>query len=155
MISLIPTSCENRKCLLPFMVGTFFGPAAAHLARGLSIEELGASLSDYVHLTHQRAKINGDEILGSIVVIDDYGNAISNIKRPLFETLGWSLAETLVVIVADQELTIKFVKAYGDVAKGEYLGLFGSGEVFEVAINQGNLAKSLGLQSGDKIQVRK
>ncbi len=69
--------------------------------------------------------------------------------------MGWSLGGTLKVKIDNQEFNVEFVKAYGDVPTGGYLGLFGSGEVFEVAINQGNLSKALNLKSGDKVEISK
>ena len=76
-------------------------------------------------------------------------------KKNQFEELGWFLGGTLKVKVGSRAFSVEFVKAYGDIPTGGYLGLFGSGEVFEVAINQGNLSKALNLKSGDKVEISK
>lgn len=150
-----PDVMRKRGMSTTFHGRDIFGPAAGHLSRGLPIAKLGQKLRHHVHLSYQKAKVVEDGIVGRIVVIDDYGNAISNIPKNLFESLHWSLGAMLRVKVDEQEFTVKFVQAYGDVPTGQYLGLFGSGEVFEVALNQGNLAKSLNLKRGDTIEISK
>ena len=66
-----------------------------------------------------------------------------------------ALGAMLNVTIGDRTFSVRFGKAYGDVPIGDYLGLFGSGEVFEVAINQGNLAHKLNANNGDRIEIWK
>ncbi len=148
-----PDVMQKEKMSSTFHGRDIFGPAAAHLSRGFPMEKMGAVMNNYVRLTRTSAKIVGKKIVGRIVTIDDYGNTISNIPKHLFEKMGWRLGDSLAVKVGEREFTVKFVNAYGDVATGEYLGLFGSGGVFEVSINQGNMAEKLRLNSGDRIEV--
>ena len=150
-----PDVMQKEKMSSTFHGRDIFGPAGGHLSRGIPIEQLGKELTDYVRFDSEKARIVENKVVGKIVVVDDYGNVISNIQKNQFEELGWSLGVTLEVKVGSQEFNVEFVKAYGDVPTGAYLGLFGSGEVFEVAINQGDLAKALNLKSGDRIEVSK
>ena len=102
------------------------------------------------------AKVVEGAIVGQIDVIDEYGNAITNIRPDLFEELGIQGGKTIEVeFSTQQKIRCKYVKAYGDVPVGDYVGLFGSGGVFEVAINQGDLAKQLKLETSEKIVVYK
>ena len=150
-----PDVMQKDKMSSTFHGRDIFGPAGGHLSRGVAIEQLGNRLTDYVRFDSDKAIIVENKVVGRIVVVDDYGNAISNIQKSQFEELGWSLGGTLKVKVDNQEFNVEFVKAYGDIPTGGYLGLFGSGEVFEVAINQGDLAKALNLKSGDRIEISK
>lgn len=150
-----PDVMQKEKMSSTFHGRDIFGPAGGHLSRGVAIGQLGKELTDYVRFDSEKATIVENKVVGKIVVVDDYGNAISNIQQNQFEELGWFLGTTLKVKVGSQEFNVEFVKAYGDVPTGGYLGLFGSGEVFEVAINQGDLAKTLKLKSGDSIEVSK
>jgi len=149
-----PDVMQKEKMSSTFHGRDIFGPAAAHLSRGFPMEKMGPEMHDYIRLTRTPAKITGNTIVGRIVTIDDYGNTISNIPKNLFEKMGWRLGDSLAVKVGEREFTVKFVNAYGDVATGEQLGLFGSGGVFEVSINQGNMAEKRHLKSGDRIEIR-
>ena len=109
-----------------------------------------------VQLPISFAKIVDDAIVGQIDVIDEYGNVITNIRPDLFEGLGIQDDQTLEIEFNHQrKIRCKYVKAYGDVPVGSGVGLFGSGGVFEVAINQGNLAEDLKLEATGKCIVRK
>ena len=133
-----------------------FGPAAAHLAKGFAFEKIGPVLKEYVQLPISFAKIVDDTIVGQIDVIDEYGNVITNIRPDLFEGLGIQGDQTLEIEFNHQrKIRCKYVKAYGDAPVGSGVGLFGSGGVFEVAINQGNLAEDLKLEATGKCIVRK
>ena len=133
-----------------------FGPAAAHLAKGFAFEKIGPVLKEYVQLPISFAKIVDDAIVGQIDVIDEYGNVITNIRPDLFEKLGIQRGQTIEIEFSHQRSVFcKYVKAYGDAPVGSGVGLFGSGGVFEVAVNQGNLAKDLKLEATGKCIVRK
>ena len=133
-----------------------FGPTAAHLAKGFAFEKIGPVLKEYVRLPISFAKVIDNAIVGQIDVIDEYGNTITNIRPDLFEKLDIQGGQTIEVeFSTQQKIRCKYVKAYGDVPVGDYVGLFGSGGVFEVAINQGNLAKQLKLEASEVCIVRK
>ena len=126
------------------------------LPRDLSFEKIGPVLKEYVQLPISFAKIVDDAIVGQIDVIDEYGNVITNIRPDLFEKLGIQGGQTIEVEFSHKRSVFcKYVKAYGDVPIGSGVGLFGSGGVFEVAINQGNLAEGLKLEATGKCIVRK
>ena len=133
-----------------------FGPAAAHLAKGFAFEKVGPVLKEYVQLPISFAKVVNDAIVGQIDVIDEYGNVITNIRPDLFEGLDIQGGQTIEIEFSNQrKIRCKYVKAYGDVPAGDYVGLFGSGGVFEAAINQGNLAEHLKLGTAVELTVRK
>lgn len=133
-----------------------FGPAAAHLAKGFAFAEIGPVLKEYVQLPISFAKIVDNVIVGQIDVIDEYGNVITNIRPDLFKKMGIQRGQTIEVEFSRQRSVFcKYVRAYGDVPVGVGVGLFGSGGVFEVAINQGNLAEGLKLEVAEKCIVRR
>lgn len=133
-----------------------FGPAAAHLAKGFAFEKIGPVLEEYARLPISFAKIVEDAIVGQIDVIDEYGNVITNIRPNLFQKLGIQIGQTIEVEFSHKKTVLcQYVKAYGDAPVGAGVGLFGSGGVFEAAINQGNLAQSLKLEGTGDCTVRK
>lgn len=96
-------------------------------------------------------------LTGTIVEIDDHGNAVTDLYIAPFTERGWKLGDTLEATFAtDQKIQIKFVENYGDVPEGEYLGRFStSTKQFKIAINMGNIAKSLKLKSQSKVVLQK
>lgn len=96
-------------------------------------------------------------LTGTIVEIDDHGNAVTDLYIAPFTERGWKLEDTLEATFATgQKIQIKFVENYGDVPEGDYLGRFStSTHQFKIAINMGNIAESLKLKSDSKVVLQK
>ena len=96
-------------------------------------------------------------LTGTITEIDDHGNAVTDLKIAPFTERGWKLGDTLEATFATgQKIQIKYVENYGDVPVGAYLGRFStSSKSFKIAINMGNIAKTLELSSPSKVMLRK
>lgn len=96
-------------------------------------------------------------LTGTIVEIDDHGNAVTDLNIAPFTERGWKLEDTLEATFATgQKIQIKFVENYGDVPEGDYLGRFStSTHQFKIAINMGNIAESLQLKSDSKVVLQK
>ena len=94
---------------------------------------------------------------GTIVEIDDHGNAVTDLYIAPFTERGWELGDTLAATFATgQKIQIKFVENYGDVPEGEYLGRFStSTKQFKIAINMGNISKTLELKNQSKVVLQK
>lgn len=113
---------------------------------------IGCSQKTSAPETSQAASISG-----TIVEIDDHGNAVTDLYIAPFTERGWKLGDTLEATFATgQKIQIKFVENYGDVPEGEYLGRFStSTKQFKIAINMGNIAESLKLKSESKVVIQK
>ena len=96
-------------------------------------------------------------LTGMIVEIDDHGNAGTDLYIDPFTERGWKLGDTLEATFATgQKIQIKFVENYGDVPEGEYLGRFStSTKQFKIAINMGNISKTLELKNQSKVVLQK
>ncbi len=94
---------------------------------------------------------------GTITEFDDHGNAVTDLEIAPFKERGWKLGDTFEAMFATgQKIQIKFVENYGDVPEGEYLGRFStSSKRFKIAINMGNIAKTLELSSLSKVMLQK
>jgi S-adenosylmethionine hydrolase len=122
-----------------------FGPAAAHLAAGGALGELGEprESGSLVRLP-VGARRRGDVWTGAVIHIDRFGNLISDI--PASEPLRGS-AE-----IAGR--SIPAGRTYGDVPGGELLAVCGSSGRLEVACNGASAAALLGAARGDVIIFR-
>ena len=94
---------------------------------------------------------------GTIIEIDDHGNAVTDLEIAAFTERGWKLGDTLeAAFETEQKIQIKFVENYGDVPVGDYLGRFStSTKQFKIAINMGDIAKTLELSSSSKVVLQK
>jgi S-adenosyl-L-methionine hydrolase (adenosine-forming) len=120
-----------------------FAPSAAHYAAGTPLEELGPPVHRVALLPHALPTLRGHEVIGVIVHVDRFGNAISNLRRddlppsPTFEIAG----------VAVDGISSTYQDARINV-------LVGSSGLLEVAVQNGSAASTLGLSVGDTVVVR-
>lgn len=109
--------------------------AACHLAKGGTLEVLGNRVTDQVQRPTMDAYSDGNSLIrGTIVHIDRYGNAITNIRKDLFQTLGKGRRFEIRVQLSADNFT-RISTTYHDVVEGERQAIFGSTGYLELAIN--------------------
>jgi S-adenosyl-L-methionine hydrolase (adenosine-forming) len=142
----------NQECLT-FPALHVFAPAAAHLASGLKISDLGTALPQVNRQTPMLPTISDVVITGSIIYIDSYQNAFTNITRDLFEQVGKGRRFEILVQSNHYKIT-RINKTYNETSSGELLAIFNSAELLEIAINKGNVAELLNLGINSNIRVK-
>lgn len=126
--------------------------AITHLSSGKNIYELGSRLTDFIQKSDFRPVIEEDLIRGSIIYIDDFGNAVTNIDRTLFESQR--SGRKFEINARRQQYTITELSTrYADADRGNLLALFNNNGYLEIAINQGNASMLLGLKNNDTIRI--
>ena len=149
---------DNRKYMLPTISATFHGrdimaPVAAHLAGGVSIQDLGPR-TDHVDVLQlaavQRTSAHG--LTGQVLCVDRFGNLITNITR--HDLLATVQHHREVKVYLGRVCVGPLRTSYHEVAAGEPLALIGSCDRLEIAVNRGNAAKVLALQPGAQVEVR-
>lgn len=121
-----------------------FAPAAARLARGESLDALGASGSPPLRLELSEPMRSADAVVGEIIHVDRYGNLITNIPG------AWLLAGACAHVHGRQ---LPLARTYSDVPLGTPLALVGSRDVLEISVRDGNAAEILGVERGDTVTV--
>ncbi|MDE3073930.1 MAG: SAM-dependent chlorinase/fluorinase [Chloroflexota bacterium] len=138
----------NPRYRLPATSATFhgrdvFAPAAAHLAAGVPLADLGPPVADLLRLDVPEPIIAPDgTVRGEIVYMDHFGNLVSNISR----TPGGGK-------VSFHGLDLPVVLTYGEVPVGQPLALVGSDGQLEIAVRNGNAARSLNANVGDPVTL--
>lgn len=127
-----------------------FAPAAAWLAAGVRLEELGPPVTDLTMLDLPAPAVHADAVIGTIVRIDRFGNLMTNVDEAL---LGAWRGE-VVVHLGSVEIA-GLVRTYADAAPGACCALVGSSGALEVAVNGGSAAAMLRLERGAVVQVRR
>jgi len=120
-----------------------FAPAAAALACGASIDALGREArSPIVHRTPEPIRHADGSIAGEIIVIDRFGNAITNLLGRRGGTLE----------VGGRRVDLHLT--YAEAERGEVMGVVGSTGFIEIAVRDGNAATLLGLARGARVVLQ-
>lgn len=129
-----------------------FASAAAGLLNGKKPSQMGTPLTNISERLPLRATIDKEVIIGSIIFIDSYGNAISNITREIFyrvfENSGFRIS-----IRGNKNFTEHISAKYSDVPVGDILARFNSLDLLEISINGADLSELLDLSIGSAVRV--
>jgi len=135
-----------------FISMTIFAEAACALASGTPMKELGTSTDQYNKQVPLRATIEDNTITGSVIYIDSYDNAITNISKELFERIGHG--NPFRIFVQSKHYRIdKINNRYNETPPGELLAIFNSAGLLEIAIRNGNAASLLKLNTNSSVRV--
>lgn len=130
-----------------------FASIAAKIYTGTAITEMGT----YVKTINQRMPLlptlEDSIINGSIVYIDSYRNAITNISADNFKTIGKNRRFEILVQSNHYKIT-EISQQYNHAPEGELLALFNSLNLLEIAIRNGFAADMLNLKLNAVVRVR-
>jgi S-adenosylmethionine hydrolase len=153
---------ENPHYFLNAVSHTFhgrdiFAPVASHLSKGVHIDQLGPSLSsqDLIRLSISGPYLSEkDELIGTIITIDRFGNCISNIDENRLKEFILNGPEKTLEIKVDKTVIKSLSQNYADAAPGDLLAVIGSFGFLEIAINCGNAGRRLKISKGDTVTVK-
>lgn len=160
----------HNKMPTTYPVLEVFVWVAAHISRKGTLEVIGKSVDKIKEIKELRPVINpkGDQILGAVIYVDNYGNVITNITRKIFNKVGKSRPFTIFA------RNVKFrniYETYSDAVDfsipkekrnedGKKIALFNDADHLELAIYKSNTqtvgsAQSLfGLEYRDSVTVK-
>jgi S-adenosyl-L-methionine hydrolase (adenosine-forming) len=133
-----------------------FAPAAAHLARGVPIQELGPPIDsgELVRLDPPEAEIGQSRIRAAVLAVDRFGNLALNLSRE-------QLDDARVVPGTRVELTCRgehyfavAARTFGDATPGELILYEDSYGSAAVAVSRGSAAALLGADEGSEILIQ-
>ncbi len=137
---------------LSFPVRDIFVKAACLLADGKTLKDIGKPKTELVQRMPFRAASMGDNIRGSIIYVDSYGNTITNINKNLFETVG--KGRPFIIEMARNYVIERISNDYNEVPEGEIMALFNASERIEIAMRNGKISSMLNLKLNDSITIR-
>ncbi len=129
-----------------------FARTAADLFRGIMPAIPGQKAGSINEKVPLRATIDSGVIIGSVIFIDSYGNAITNITREVFSRV-FDKREFRIFIQSNKNYTGTISGAYSDVPVGELLARFNSLDLLEIAINGADVSELLSLSPGSSVRV--
>ena len=142
-------SVEDEQLFLPNSSTTFhgrdrFAPVAAAIANGLPLEKLGPRI-DHLKTLPYTPPSYGDVVRGTIVAIDRFGNAITDIERARIPFEPFALHVRDVVID-------RVERTYGGAAPGPFL-ITGSNGCLEISVANASAAERLHLRRLERVEV--
>lgn len=137
-----------------------FAPAAAHLAAGRALEDIGSPIDDLTPLQWASPTTSDEGVQGRVIHVDHFGNCVTNIRR---STLARALdldnenppvdAFPPVKGYVGSSVLENLHTTYGAVSEGDPLLLFGSTGFLEVGVNGGNAAELFNIRKGDSVKL--
>lgn len=129
-----------------------FARAASGLFKGKKPGELGTPVKYIRERVPLRATIDKEVIIGSIIFIDSYGNAITNITREIFYRI-FDKNDFRISVQSNKYFTEQISSSYSDVPVGELLARFNSLDLLEISINGADVSELLSLEVGSTVRV--
>lgn len=146
----------NTRYQRPAVSATFhgrdvFAPAAAHLAAGVPIAELGEAVEQPFALDLPKPAVQADTLGGQILWIDHFGNLITNIRQTDAQH-GATDRSISHVRVADTTIG-PIRRTFSDVPAGSLVAYFGSAGRLEIARRNGSAARLLKAEPGTAVYL--
>ena len=130
-----------------------FAPAEAKLASGVEPDELGREVAQMERINYCTVMASGSRLSGEVMCCDHFGNVITNLKEDDLHALDVDYNDALSLSAGKEVHGSRFVETYGIGGEGELVGLIGSGNYLEFAVNKGDASARLGLLGGEPIEV--
>lgn len=127
-----------------------FAPAAAKLASGVSLTDLGRPLQGFKRMIDRQVKATKKQITGQVIRVDGAGNLITNIPKEAFDILSKDKGYT---IQFGGEKFRRIHSQYNQAEEGECFILFNSLGLMEIGIYKGNASELLGLEYDSMVNV--
>jgi S-adenosylmethionine hydrolase len=121
-------------------------PVAAHLTLGVAPAQLGPRVETWQRVTLPQSGRTAGGVRGEIVIVDRFGNLITNVRAGDFGPVA--------SILLPNGTRPRFVKTYGAGEPGELIALIGSSGRLEIAVVNGSAAAQLELGLGTPVEVR-
>jgi S-adenosyl-L-methionine hydrolase (adenosine-forming) len=119
-----------------------FAVAAAKIASGVSLKDLGKPMAAIKRMIDRQVKATKKQITGQIIRVDNAGNLITNIPKEPFDVL--SKGKTYTIQFGSEKFK-RLHTAYNQAEEGECFLLFNSLGLLEIGIYKGNASELLGL----------
>lgn len=153
LVVAIETDNDLPESALFFPELYIMAPVAYALANGQRMEEFGPEVKKPKRQLQFNATIENSAILGRIIYIDSYKNAVCNISRALFERIGQG--RDFTIIVQSYKYQIKRInRHYNETAMGELFAIFNSLNLLEIGMYRGNAAEILKLDTDSSVRVK-
>jgi S-adenosyl-L-methionine hydrolase (adenosine-forming) len=144
---------KDTRNLANFLCLDVFVDTAIHIINGEAFNTFSDPVTDYEEQIPYRPVIDKNLINGSIIYVDSFSNAITNISKDTFEKVRQG--KIFEIFIQSNHYKIDRInQTYSDSVSGELLALFNSVGLLEIAINNGHAAELLNLGINSAIRIK-
>jgi S-adenosylmethionine hydrolase len=150
----------NPDFALPSVSRTFhgrdlFSPAAAHLALGVELAELGPplALDALVRLDLPQASVQDGTVEAAVLYVDRFGNMQLNLTREDLERVGIVPGTRFELGLSGDRYFATAARTFADARPGEIVLYEDSYRNIAIAINRGSAAEMFSAQAGQGVTL--
>jgi len=143
-------TCKHEIPKIPALFS--FAKIACEIIKGKKITEFGKRATGVKRLMAFNPTYGHDYILGHLVYIDSYKNAVTDISYDLYNEVSHG-REVEIFAGSNSYKINKIHNSYHDVKTGELVAIFNSLGLLEIAMNKGNISELLSYNYETKIRI--
>ena len=132
-----------------------FAPAAAHMARGVPLEELGPPIDPdaLVDLDVPVPELRDGSALATLLYVDSFGNIALNLTRDDVERIGIVSGTRVEIEHAGERYYAVMARTFADAKPGDVVLYEDSYHNMSLAISRGSAARMLHASPGQKTRI--
>jgi len=138
-----------------FHARDIFAPAAAHLAAGVPIEQLGPAVdpSTLVRISMPQPEVGRRQVHATAMIVDRFGNIATNVSRDEVDSLGCEDGERVEVRLQLDRYFALLAGTFADAPPGELILYEDAYGLMSLAISRGDAARLTGVRAGDELRL--
>jgi S-adenosylmethionine hydrolase len=132
-----------------------FSPAAAHLATGVALEELGPPVDpeSLIRLDLPEPVIREGVLQATLLYVDSFGNIALNLDRDDVEALGMTSGTRVELEISGERYYAVMARTFADARPGDVILYEDSYKKMSLAISRGSAARMLHASPGQEIRI--
>jgi len=132
-----------------------FAPAAAHLALGVELSELGPpiAIDALARLDLPEPEIGSTRIRCTVLAIDRFGNVQLNLTRSHLDDAGMVPGTRVELQIGAERYYAVAARTFADARPGDLILYEDSYRNLSIAINGGNAASMFGIKPGQDVRI--
>jgi S-adenosyl-L-methionine hydrolase (adenosine-forming) len=138
-----------------FHARDIFAPAAAHLATGVELSELGPAVdpAELIRIDVPEPVTGRTQISTTVLVVDRFGNVATNATREHVAALGVEAGDRVEIRLTLDRYYAVLADTFADAEPGELLLYEDSYGLMTLAISRGDAAGLTGVAAGGEIRI--
>ena len=132
-----------------------FSPAAAHLATGVALEELGPPVDPegLIRLDLPEPVVTDGVLHATLLYVDSFGNIALNLDRDDVEALGMTSGTRVELEISGERYYAVMARTFADARPGDVILYEDSYKNMSLAISRGSAARMLHASPGQEIRI--
>jgi S-adenosylmethionine hydrolase len=140
-----------------FHARDIFAPAAAHLANGVDLRELGDEVDpdSLMRVDLPAPEVSPGGLTATVLAVDRFGNLELNLRRADVEQLELAPGDRVELSFALERYYSVVAETYSEARRGELLLYEDSYGAYAIAISGGDAHSLTGADPGERIRIRR